>query len=75
MILAATAMGIHEDEFVKTFEVFIQLGAILAIALMYIKRFFRSLTIYFKLITAFLPTAVWACSLTTTSKNTSLIPW
>ena len=58
MILTSTAMGIHEDEFVKTFEVFIQLGAILAIALMYIKRFFRNLTIYFKLITAFLPTAV-----------------
>jgi undecaprenyl-diphosphatase len=58
MILASTAMGIHEDEFVKTFEVFIQLGAILAIALMYIKRFFRNLTIYYKLITAFLPTAV-----------------
>jgi len=58
MILASTAMGIHEDEFVKTFEVFIQLGAILAIALMYIKRFFRNFTIYYKLITAFLPTAV-----------------
>jgi len=58
MILASTAMGIHEEEFVKTFVVFIQLGAILAIALMYIKRFFRNLTIYFKLITAFLPTAV-----------------
>lgn len=58
MILASTALGIHEDEFVKTFEVFIQLGAILAIALMYIKRFLRSLTIYFKLVTAFLPTAV-----------------
>lgn len=58
MILASTAMGIHEEEFVKTFEVFIQLGAILAIALMYIKRFFLNLTIYFKLITAFLPTAV-----------------
>jgi len=58
MILASTAMGIHEDEFVKTFEVFIQLGAILAIALMYIKRFFRNLTIYYKLIIAFLPTAV-----------------
>ena len=58
MILASTAMGIHEEEFVKTFEVFIQLGAILAIALMYIKRFFRNLTIYFKLIIAFLPTAV-----------------
>jgi undecaprenyl-diphosphatase len=58
MILASTAMGIHEEEFVKTFEVFIQLGAILAIALMYIKRFLRGLNIYFKLITAFLPTAL-----------------
>lgn len=58
MILASAAMGIHEHEFVKTFEVFIQLGAILAIALMYIKRFFRSLDIYFKLLAAFLPTAI-----------------
>lgn len=58
MILASAAMGIHDDEFVKTFEVFIQLGAILAIALMYIKRFFRGLQIYYKLFAAFLPTAV-----------------
>jgi len=58
MILASAAMGIHEDEFVKTFEVFIQLGAILAIALMYIKRFFKSIDIYLKLFAAFLPTAV-----------------
>ena len=58
MILASAAMGIHEDEFVKTFEVFIQLGAILAIALMYIKRFFRGLKIYYKLLAAFIPTAI-----------------
>jgi undecaprenyl-diphosphatase len=58
MILASAAMGIHEDEFVKTFEVFIQLGAILAIALMYIKRFFKSIDIYLKLFAAFVPTAI-----------------
>jgi undecaprenyl-diphosphatase len=58
MILASTIMGIHEDEFVKTFEIAIQLGAILAIALMYAKRFFQGLTIYFKLAVAFLPTAI-----------------
>jgi undecaprenyl-diphosphatase len=58
MILASAAMGIHDDEFVKTFEVFIQLGAILAIALMYIKRFFRGLKIYYKLLAAFIPTAI-----------------
>ncbi len=58
MILASAAMGIHDDEFVKTFEVFIQLGAILAIAMMYIKRFFKSIDIYLKLFAAFLPTAI-----------------
>ena len=58
MILASSIMGIQDDAFVKTFEIAIQLGAILAIVLMYIKRFFQSLTIYFKLAVAFLPTAV-----------------
>lgn len=58
MILASSAMGIHEDEFVKTFEIAIQLGAILAIALMYIKRFLQGIDIYIKLSIAFFPTAV-----------------
>lgn len=58
MILASAAMNIHDDEFVKTFEIFIQLGAILAIALMYIKRFFQGWNIYFKLLAAFIPTAI-----------------
>jgi undecaprenyl-diphosphatase len=58
MIMASTLMGIHEDDFVKTFEIAIQLGAILAIVLMYIKRFLQGLTIYFKLAVAFLPTAI-----------------
>lgn len=58
MILASSAMGIHEDEFVKTFEICIQLGAILAIALMYMQRFFKSIAIYLKLLVAFLPTAI-----------------
>lgn len=58
MILASAAMNIHEDEFVKTFEIFIQLGAILAIALMYIKRFFQGINIYLKLLAAFIPTAI-----------------
>lgn len=58
MILASSAMKIHDDEFVKTFEIFIQLGAILAIALMYIKRFLQGIEIYTKLLVAFFPTAV-----------------
>jgi len=58
MILTSSLMGIHEDEFVKTFEIGIQLGAILAIVIMYIKRFLQGLQIYFKLAAAFIPTAV-----------------
>jgi undecaprenyl-diphosphatase len=58
MILASRLMHIHEDEFVKTFEIVIQLGAIMAIVLMYIKRFLRGISIYLKLGIAFIPTAI-----------------
>lgn len=58
MILASSVMKIHDDEFVKTFEIVIQLGAIFAIAIMYIKRFLQGISIYLKLIVAFLPTAI-----------------
>lgn len=58
MILTSAALGLNNTEFLKTFEISIQLGAILAIALMYIKRFFRGWDIYKKLIVAFLPTGI-----------------
>lgn len=58
MILASALMGIHEDEFVKSFEVVIQLGAILAVLAIYYKRFLVSFDIYLKLFVAFLPTGI-----------------
>lgn len=58
MILTSSLMNIHDDEFVKTFEIAIQLGAIFAIVLMYSKRFLQDIEIYFKLTAAFLPTAI-----------------
>ncbi len=58
MILASALMKIHEEPFVKTFEIVIQLGAILAIVLLYAQRFLKGLTIYFKLAAAFIPTAI-----------------
>jgi undecaprenyl-diphosphatase len=58
MILTSSALGIENTEFLKTFEIFIQLGAILAIVLMYIRRFFTGLEIYKKLIVAFIPAAL-----------------
>lgn len=58
MILASSLMGISEDEFVKTFEIVIQLGAILAVLAIYYKRFLVSIDIYLKLAVAFLPTGI-----------------
>jgi undecaprenyl-diphosphatase len=58
MILASSLLGIDNDAFLKTFEISIQIGAIMAIVIMYIKRFFKSFEIYKKLLVAFIPTAI-----------------
>jgi undecaprenyl-diphosphatase len=58
MILASTIMNIQDDVFVKTFEICIQLGAIMAIVMLYAKKFLQSFTIYFKLGIAFIPTGI-----------------
>lgn len=58
MILASSIMKIHDNSFVKTFEIAIQLGAILAIVMLYYKRFLQGIKIYIKLGIAFMPTAI-----------------
>lgn len=58
MILAAAAMKIGENEFVKTFQIAIQIGAILAIVLMYLPNFLHGIKIYIRLAVAFIPTAI-----------------
>ena len=58
MILASAILKVQDPEFTKTFEIVIQLGAIMAVALLYVKRFFVSFDIYLKLIAAFIPTGV-----------------
>jgi undecaprenyl-diphosphatase len=58
MILVSALMRINDNEFVKTFEIAIQIGAILAIVLLYYKRFLQSFEIYLKLAMAFIPAAV-----------------
>ena len=59
LILASSFMGIAADPFVKFFTVAIQLGAIMSVVVLYFKRFFRSLDFYFKLVTAFIPSAIF----------------
>jgi len=58
MILASSIMHIQDDAFVKTFEICIQLGAIMAIVMLYARRFLQGISIYLKLGIAFIPTAI-----------------
>jgi undecaprenyl-diphosphatase len=58
MILASSIMNIPEDAFVKTFEISIQIGAIMAIVLLYARRFLQGISIYLKLAIAFIPTGI-----------------
>lgn len=41
MVVASSALGIHEQNFTKLFEVAIQLGAILAVVILYWRKFFQ----------------------------------
>ncbi|MBZ4189600.1 undecaprenyl-diphosphate phosphatase [Niabella beijingensis] len=65
MIIASSFMGIEKEEFTKLFEVSIQLGAILAVVVLYWRRFFPSKaegginwTFYLKLIAGVIPALV-----------------
>jgi undecaprenyl-diphosphatase len=58
MIITSALMGIETNEVVKLFNVCIQLGAILAVVVLYYKRFLKSLDFYYKLAVAFIPAAI-----------------
>jgi len=58
MVIASSLMGISQDPFVQLFEIVIQLGAILAVVVLYFKRFFRSINFYIKLVIAVIPAVI-----------------
>ena len=58
MIIASSILGIPADDFTKLFIVNIQFGAILSVVVLYWRRFLTSFDIYFKLLAAFIPTAI-----------------
>ncbi len=51
-------MGLLENNFVKTFEIVIQSGAILAVVVLYFNKLVRNVNLIKKLIVAFIPTAL-----------------
>ncbi len=58
MILASKLMGIEQTEFVKSFEIIIQFGAILSVLVLYWRRFLLDLESLKRVIAAFIPTAI-----------------
>ena len=57
LILASKLLNIEPTNFAKTFEIVIQLGAILAVVALYTKKFFN-IKLIKKLIVAFIPTGI-----------------
>src|SRR6218665_3692202 len=60
MIFTSSFYGIQEDDFVKLFQVSIQFGAILAVVVLYWKKFFdfSKINFYIKLACAVVPALV-----------------
>ncbi|GIW61706.1 MAG: undecaprenyl-diphosphatase [Patescibacteria group bacterium] len=58
LILTSYLLGIGQTPFMKTFEIIIQLGAILAVIFLYWRKLKRSYILWKKIFIAFLPTAI-----------------
>lgn len=57
MIMGSRLLGLQQAEFLKFFEVFIQVGAIFAVVFLYFKQFFN-IRLIKQLIASFIPTAI-----------------
>lgn len=58
LILTANLLGIAQDPFVKSFEVIIQLGAILAAVVLYAKTVLKQKDLIGKILVGFIPSAI-----------------
>ncbi len=59
LILSSKVLGIEQTEFVKSFEIIIQLGAIFAVIFLYHKTLLTNSAVWKRIIIAFLPSAVF----------------
>ncbi len=58
LILASRLLGLPDSEFVKSFEVAIQLGAIMAVVILYWRQFLVNRQVLARVLVAFGPTAI-----------------
>jgi undecaprenyl-diphosphatase len=59
LILTSSLLGIIQTEFVKSFEIIIQLGAILAVVVIYSKKLISNFKLWKNILIAFLPSAIF----------------
>jgi undecaprenyl-diphosphatase len=58
LVLVSDILRITQTDFVKDFEIIIQLGAILAVVALYFKTFIRNKKVWLRIISAFVPTGI-----------------
>jgi undecaprenyl-diphosphatase len=58
LVLAASLLAIEQTEFVKSFEIIIQLGAILAVVILYLQIFLRNKVLWKTVATSFVPSMI-----------------
>lgn len=58
LVLVSTLLQIQETEFVKSFELFIQVGAIFAVVYLYWQKLLENKKVWKNLLAAFIPTAI-----------------
>lgn len=69
LILTGKILAIDAAEFLKTYSISIQLGAILAVTLLYWKKILSSKDLILKIATAFIPTSIFGLALYKLVKN------
>lgn len=69
LILSGELLRIPSSEFLKTFNISIQLGAILAVVILYWKKIWSSRPLVGKIIAAFIPTSIIGLALYKITKN------
>ncbi len=69
LILTAYILGVPHDEFTKSFEIAIQMGAILAVLFIFWEKLFKDLEIWKRIAVAFLPTGAVGFTLYKFIKN------
>ena len=58
MVLVSKLLSIMQTDFVKSFEIIIQLGSIFAVIILYWNSISKNINIWKKILTAFVPTAI-----------------